>query len=357
VRNKALLRRAKAREGLGDLEGCVEDFKEVLKGDPKHKEACAKLRGVEAKYAAVLARKKQKKESGAASAAAGGGTGAVAGVNSPSDLFTREVEKARKAVEKDKAEAASRPPKPPLIVETSSSSSSSLPSSASPLLLPPVASKAKAADNKAKAASPPPLSPSPSSPLSPSLSSPSAPENKKKATATSSPTPSPVKVMRVKAQVPSEAPKTMYELERVWRELKASDADLAAYLKLFKVATFKKVFKESTSPDIVPMLLRVAATQLAVSTVSTATAAAASSAPSPTSPCLSASASPSKKARDLGACSRVLRGLAATAGFPMTRMLLNANDKACVATACEVLAKSAKYAADAAEIRAAYQVS
>jgi len=327
----------------------VEDFKEVLKGDPKHKEACAKLRGVEAKYAAVLARKKQKKESGAASAAAGGGTGAVAGVNSPSDLFTREVEKARKAVEKDKAEAASRPPKPPLIVETSSSSSSSLPSSASPLLLPPVASKAKAADNKAKAASP--------SPLSPSLSSPSAPANKKKATATSSPTPSPVKVMRVKAQVPSEAPKTMYELERVWRELKASDADLAAYLKLFKVATFKKVFKESTSPDIVPMLLRVAATQLAVSTVSTATAAAASSAPSPTSPCLSASASPSKKARDLGACSRVLRGLAATAGFPMTRMLLNANDKACVATACEVLAKSAKYAADAAEIRAAYQVS
>lgn len=50
--------------------------------------------------------------------------------------------------------------------------------------------------------------------------------------------------------VPTEPPKTLYELERVWRGLKTRTNLFASYLKTFKKSTFKKVIKEACSPDL-----------------------------------------------------------------------------------------------------------
>ena len=36
-------------------------------------------------------------------------------------------------------------------------------------------------------------------------------------------------------QMPTTAPKTMYEMERVWREIRNEPGAIAGYLKLFKV--------------------------------------------------------------------------------------------------------------------------
>lgn len=99
-------------------------------------------------------------------------------------------------------------------------------------------------------------------------STPSSPE---KVSATSSPArttsangPSPssgskrVAAKRVVVQnpnVPSDPPKTVYELERVWRGLKNRPELFANYLKIFKKSTFKKVIKEAVSPDLVSSML------------------------------------------------------------------------------------------------------
>jgi Flp pilus assembly protein TadD len=343
---KALLRRAQAREALGDLEMACKDLETVLESDPSHKEATTKLKAYEAKKRMQQQKKKTSSSSSSSSSTAsaagngcGGGKGmgsggtVSGGINSPSDLFNKKVEDARKAVAQDKAEAAKRPP---LIVETSSSPSA--PSSPSPASSSsPSSSPSSSSSDSSSPSSPPSPSsslkvsqtkPSPSAAAKTSPKSPTTSAAAAKTSAAAAAASSPVKVLKIKAKVPSEPPKTMYEFELKWRELKGSDADLAQYLKLFKVSTFKKVFKASTSPDIVPSLLRVAATQL--------------------------SQNSSSSSRDLGACSRVLRGLAATAGFSMTRMLLSDDDKACVVQATDALSKSAKHAADAAEIRKAF---
>jgi len=53
------------------------------------------------------------------------------------------------------------------------------------------------------------------------------------------------------AAAPTEPPKTVYELERVWRGLKSRPELFAAYIGCFKKSTFKKVMKEAVSPDLV----------------------------------------------------------------------------------------------------------
>ena len=50
--------------------------------------------------------------------------------------------------------------------------------------------------------------------------------------------------------LPSELPKNVYELERVWRGLKSHPELFASYLKGFKTSTFKKVFNENVSSDL-----------------------------------------------------------------------------------------------------------
>jgi hypothetical protein len=63
------------------------------------------------------------------------------------------------------------------------------------------------------------------------------------------------KTKSLKIEVPSEPPKTVYELERVWRGLKSNPQLLTEYLSIFKLSTFKKVFKESVSPDLISSVL------------------------------------------------------------------------------------------------------
>ena len=132
-------------------------------------------------------------------------------------------------------------------------------------------------------------------------------------------------MIKVKAKVPANPPKAMYELEKVWRELKAqSPADVAAYLSVFKPSTWRKVFKLDTNPDIVLDFLRVCDSHLAAS-------------------------SPK-------AASHCLKGIAKCSGFSMTLMMLSDADKSAVRGACATLEArpSGKYAADVAEIKKLY---
>ena len=93
------------------------------------------------------------------------------------------------------------------------------------------------------------LDSSPSSPSPPLPSPASLPSVSKKsrspATATSS------SKMPV---VPTEPPKTTYELERNWRALKSYPDLFAEYLSCFKKSTYKRVFKESISPELMGSL-------------------------------------------------------------------------------------------------------
>lgn len=54
---------------------------------------------------------------------------------------------------------------------------------------------------------------------------------------------------------PENPPKTVYEFERIWRGLKNRPDLFAAYLKCFKKSTFKKVLKDTCSPDLISSLL------------------------------------------------------------------------------------------------------
>ena len=50
--------------------------------------------------------------------------------------------------------------------------------------------------------------------------------------------------------VPADPPKTVYELEKVWRALKSYPDLFAQYLASFKKSTYKKVFKETLSSEL-----------------------------------------------------------------------------------------------------------
>ena len=117
----------------------------------------------------------------------------------------------------------------------------------------------------------------------------------------------------------------MYELEKVWRELKSQGPqDVAAYLAVFKPSTWKKVFKLDTNPDIVIDFLRVCDSHLAAMSPKSA--------------------------------ANALKGIAKCAGFSMTLMMLSDADKDAVRGACATLEarRSGKFNQDAAEIRELY---
>lgn len=60
---------------------------------------------------------------------------------------------------------------------------------------------------------------------------------------------------RITPEVPQTPPATLYELERNWRALKSNPQLFAEYLKTFKASTFKKVFKESLSSELISSML------------------------------------------------------------------------------------------------------
>lgn len=66
---------------------------------------------------------------------------------------------------------------------------------------------------------------------------------------------SPPGALRITPEVPQTPPATLYELERNWRALKSSPQLFAEHLKTFKASTFKKVFKESLSSELISSML------------------------------------------------------------------------------------------------------
>jgi hypothetical protein len=95
--------------------------------------------------------------------------------------------------------------------------------------------------------------------------------------------------------VPTDPPKTLYELERIGRGLKDRPDLLAQYYSQFKKSTYKNVFKEAMSPELL----------------------------SATLVCLRDSA-------EAPVAASVLEGLASTSSFHMIKILLDENDWRCV---------------------------
>jgi hypothetical protein len=91
--------------------------------------------------------------------------------------------------------------------------------------------------------------------------------------------------------VPTDPPKTLYELERVGRGLKNRPDLLAQYLSTFKKSTFKAAFKEALSPEL------LSATMVSLRDFASPTVAVT-----------------------------VLEGLASTASFHMIKILLDEGD-------------------------------
>ena len=55
--------------------------------------------------------------------------------------------------------------------------------------------------------------------------------------------------------MPDTLPATVYELERTWRALKSHPRLFAIYLSRFKTSTFKKVFKEAVSSELLSSMM------------------------------------------------------------------------------------------------------
>eukprot|EP00953_Heterococcus_sp_UTEX-ZZ885_P000375 733-Heterococcus_DN1.PRE.1 len=60
-----------------------------------------------------------------------------------------------------------------------------------------------------------------------------------------------------KPKLPTAPPKTAYELEREWRNLREHPDLLCAYVRSFKSSTFKRVFRESLHADVISGLLKL----------------------------------------------------------------------------------------------------
>jgi hypothetical protein len=61
---------------------------------------------------------------------------------------------------------------------------------------------------------------------------------------------SPALAARIQPTVPDTAPRTSYEFERVWNELRRDAALLHRYLQLVDPATYTTLFKESMDSDL-----------------------------------------------------------------------------------------------------------
>ncbi|CAM9177812.1 unnamed protein product, partial [Chrysoparadoxa australica] len=109
----------------------------------------------------------------------------------------------------------------------------------------------------------------------------------------------------VATKLPAAAPKTLFEMERDWRSIHKDSAMFAAWLRMFKASTFKRVFKESTNPDIVSSLLHLLREQVVVN--------------------------------DPKEAFRILKHLSKCSGLAMTIMMLADRDKEAVQEVVEVL--------------------
>jgi tetratricopeptide (TPR) repeat protein len=204
---KALYRRGLARRSMGgkeDLERALSDFNKLLKMDPDNKEA-----SIEKGRTEILIKDKNKTTGGSKVLASNPPPNAksIAGRGNGSELLFKEVQSVRK-------------PRQVGVAEGQLSSSH----------LPPSPSDQHVADSYNSQL--PPLHPT---------------AHQQKVKSAEKTKKSPVKAA---PSLPEELPKTVYELERIWRGLKGHPELFAAYLAAFKLSTFKKVFNDNVSSDL-----------------------------------------------------------------------------------------------------------
>ena len=70
--------------------------------------------------------------------------------------------------------------------------------------------------------------------------------------------------------VPTDPPKTVYELERIWRALKSYPEMFAQYLTVFKKGTYKKLFKETIDCDLLSSVFACLSLHAAPTTITIA---------------------------------------------------------------------------------------
>ena len=248
VFRKALFRRAFSlrQQAMPDVAAALADFRELAVEEPDNRSFQAELLRTEAQVAAAAAPAKPPQPPATAAAEEGASLGLTA---------TSTTRKGRRMVVQEVEEDADDLPDVPV------------PAAAA-------AARAGAGDSDAAfhaAAS----------------AEAEGQQAKKKAAHTRSPT----KITLKRPELPAEPPKTVYELEKVWRALRSYPDLFCAYLTSFKKSTYKKVFKDSVSSDLLSSVF----------------------------------ASLLQHAEAAPTCA-VLKGLAGTAGFGMMLQLLPAAD-------------------------------
>jgi tetratricopeptide (TPR) repeat protein len=216
---KALFRRALARKGINtkvSLQEGLVDLNTILNAEPANKEAKLEKSKLQSLLTAILQQEKQVEEQRRVKEEKErlkSMPNSERIVDDSGIVARSTVIKKNKLPEGELTEVASSPRKTlPSTPASSSEASSTLPAASSP--------------------SPSVVSRSPSS-----LSK------------------EPKRVVVATPTIPTEPPKTVYELERVWRGLKNHSALFAQYLAIFKKSTFKKVIKETISPDLISSML------------------------------------------------------------------------------------------------------
>jgi tetratricopeptide (TPR) repeat protein len=126
-----------------------------------------------------------------------------------------------------------------------------------------------------------------------------------------------------KPKLPTAPPKTAYELEKEWRNLRDHPDLLCAYVHSFKSSTFKRVFRESLHADVVSGLLKL----------------------------LQQHITPQQPAEAV----RILLSLSKADGFSMLLLMLPAEDKATLHSVFELLQQQLG-AAPLCALRATYKM-
>lgn len=274
---KALFRRGTARKSIGgrNLAGALEDFDALLELDltPANKKERETIAALLAERDASIAKTAVSPTKAPATATTSKKPAASTSVPPPattSGLGISEVKTTlkKRVIDDDGSLAPNIPPSAPLAPAIESAASSTIAGLAS---LPAVPAT-------------PPTTPGHASSATRQPSSAAKKSAEKRGSG----------LLRA-PEVPSEPPKTLYELERIWRGLKERPDLFAQYLGTFKKSTFKRVIKESLSPDLMSSLLVSLRDHATVPVITT-----------------------------------VLEGFSETSGFEMTVQLLPEDDLACL---------------------------
>jgi RNA polymerase II-associated protein 3 len=127
-----------------------------------------------------------------------------------------------------------------------------------------------------------------------------------------------------KPKLPTAPPKTAYELEREWRNLREHPDLLCAYVRSFKSSTFKRVFRESLHADVISGLLKLLQQYIA----------------------------PQQPAEAV----RILQSLSKADGFSMLLLMLPAEDRATLHSVFDVLSQQQHDPAVAQALRATFKI-